>query len=70
MGEAVDALVWRRSSFCYSGECVEVAVRDGMVLVRDSKEPHVGPLSYTPQEFKAFVRGVVAGEFNDFVGLA
>ncbi len=67
-GEAAPALAWRRSSFCASGECVEVAVRDGMVLVRDSKSPQSGALAYSADEFRSFVRGVIAGEFSDLCG--
>ena len=64
---ATHGLTWRRSSFCASGECVEIAARDGMVLVRDSKAPLAGTLSFNADEFRTFVRAVVAGEFNDLV---
>jgi len=64
---ALSGMTWRRSSFCASGECVEIAMSDGMILMRDSKAPHVLPLTYTQDEFRAFVRGVVAGEFDDLV---
>jgi len=64
---ATPGLTWRRSSFCASGECVEIATRDDMVLVRDSKAPQAGILSFNADEFRSFVRGVVAGEFNDLV---
>ena len=66
-GEAASALAWRRSSFCASGECVEVATRGGMVLIRDSKAPGAGVLTYSADEFRSFIRGVVAGQFNDLV---
>jgi len=46
---------------------VEIATRDDMVLVRDSKAPRAGILSFNADEFRSFVRGVVAGEFNDLV---
>lgn len=64
LGETADALPWRRSSFCHSGECIEVAVRDGMVLMRDSKAPRAGTLRFSADEFDAFVRGAAAGEFS------
>jgi hypothetical protein len=35
-----------------------------MILLRDSKAPDAGPLRYTPDELRAFVRGVAAGEFD------
>lgn len=55
---------WRRSSRCDSGTCVEVALDpDGLVLVRDSKDP--GPvLVFDPAEWDDFVAGVKAGEFD------
>jgi hypothetical protein len=34
---AVRDVTWARSTFCGSGGCVEVALVDGVVLVRDSK---------------------------------
>ena len=30
---------WRKSSFCASGECLEVAAHSGMIVLRDSKDP-------------------------------
>jgi Domain of unknown function (DUF397) len=56
---------WRKASFCQSGECVEVAQRDAMIVLRDSKKPRGHVLSYTLEEWQAFVRGVKAGEFDD-----
>jgi hypothetical protein len=32
-------LVWRRSSRCNGGACVEVAELDEMIIIRDSAEP-------------------------------
>jgi Domain of unknown function (DUF397) len=58
---------WRKASFCASGECVEVAQQDGMIVLRDSKEPRGGVLRYTAEEWQSFVLGVKAGEF-DHVG--
>ncbi|MCA2214539.1 DUF397 domain-containing protein [Jidongwangia harbinensis] len=55
---------WRRSSRCASSSCVEVADVNGEVLLRDSKNPEVPPLSFTPEEWTAFVGGVKQGEFD------
>lgn len=55
---------WRRSSFCASGECVEVTERDGLVLLRNSKDPGV-VLQYTGAEWRSFLGGIRAGEFDD-----
>ncbi|MGA5304355.1 DUF397 domain-containing protein [Nucisporomicrobium flavum] len=54
---------WRRSSRCADCSCVEVARYDGVVLVRDSKQPGVPALAFTEQEWTDFVAGVMAGEF-------
>ena len=59
-----DQSPWRRASFCASGECVEVVRRDGMILMRDSKEPQGLLLHYTTEEWQSFVSGVKAGEFD------
>jgi Domain of unknown function (DUF397) len=63
--------VWRKASFCASSECVEVAQRNGMIILRSSNGPRgisVGPrrrVQYTTQEWQTFVSGVKAGEFDD-----
>jgi hypothetical protein len=55
------------SSFCSLGSCVEVGpTPGGGVLVRDSKNRDQQPLMFDAEEWRAFVAGVKAGEF-DFV---
>lgn len=61
---------WRRSSFCASGECIEVSGQDGMVLIRDSKLPEAGPLRFSAEEFRAFARAIQSGEFSDLIATA
>jgi hypothetical protein len=60
MGTPTD---WRKSSFCGSSACVEVAELDGAFLVRDSKTEDGPILTFTAEEWSAFVAGVQAGEF-------
>ena len=55
---------WKRSSRCVSGDCVEVAWRDGMIRVRDGKDPDGPILTFTAAEWMAFTEGVTAGEFG------
>ena len=55
---------WRRSSRCGSTTCVEVAKVGDEYLVRDSKNPDAAALSFTKEEWDAFVLGVNAGEFQ------
>jgi hypothetical protein len=59
---------WRKSSLCGSSSCIEVAQLRGGVAIRDSKESEGPVLRYTSDEWKAFVAGVKAGEFDDIVG--
>jgi predicted secreted Zn-dependent protease len=60
------SLTWRKSSYSESGgECVETAVLpDRRVAVRHSKQPGGAILLYTPAEWRAFVAGAKAGEFD------
>jgi len=55
---------WRKSSRCASSTCVEVAKVEDQYLVRDSKNPDAATLTFTEQEWVAFVEGVTAGEFT------
>lgn len=53
------------SSFCSFGNCVEVGqTPDGAVVVRDTKDRGQQALSFTDEEWRAFVAGVKAGEFD------
>jgi hypothetical protein len=56
--------VWRTASFCASGECVEVAERDGMIILRDSTRPAGHVLHYGAEEWRSFVRHIKADELN------
>ncbi|MFC5820706.1 DUF397 domain-containing protein [Nonomuraea sp. NPDC050478] len=63
----LSAAVWRKSSRSggNGGQCVEVASNlPGVVAVRDSKNPDGPKLTFTPAEWKAFLGGVRAGEFD------
>jgi hypothetical protein len=55
---------WRTSSLCDLNGCVEVAILDDRVVVRDAKD-RAGPvLVFTAAEWEAFVGGVRGGEFD------
>jgi predicted secreted Zn-dependent protease len=60
----VTGLVWRRAARCADGNCVEVATRPGMVLVRDSKLDDSPVLAFDRETWAVFVAGVRAGEFG------
>lgn len=55
-----------KSSYCVypPGGCVEVAIKDGTVAVRDAKNIAQSPLLFTNSEWNAFVQGVKAGQFD------
>jgi predicted DNA-binding transcriptional regulator YafY len=50
---------------CNMGNCVEIGQSpDGAVLMRDTKNPAQQALTFTDEEWVAFVAGVKAGEFD------
>jgi hypothetical protein len=54
---------WRRA-ICSGGQCIEVAKVADRFLIRDSKNPDDATLSFTADEWKAFVQGVRYGAFD------
>jgi hypothetical protein len=58
------AAEWRTSTLCDLNGCVEVALLDGRVAVRDAKHRDGPVLLFTPREWEAFVGGVRGGEFD------
>ena len=58
-GHCLEA-AWHRSSRSQSnGHCTEAALRDGTVLVRDSKLGASSPvLEFSPADWRAFLNGV------------
>jgi hypothetical protein len=57
--------VYRTSSRCSGGGCVEVApLPDGGAVVRGSKDRSSAPLIFDRQEWVDFVSGVKNGEFD------
>lgn len=57
---------FRTSSFCSLGDCVEVGqAPDGSVVVRDTKDAERRhSLTFTRDEWVAFLAGARAGEFD------
>jgi hypothetical protein len=56
---------FRTSSFCTGGGCVAVGrTPEGDVALRDSKEQDGPVLRFTRDEWRAFLAGARAGEFD------
>lgn len=55
---------WRKSNNSGDGGCVEVALSDGWIGVRDTKDQGSGPiLAFTLHEWNSFLTGAHNGEF-------
>lgn len=56
---------FKKSSHCGAdGNCVQVALRRGGIVVGDTKHPAGAMLAFNENEWNAFVRGVKDGEFD------
>jgi Domain of unknown function (DUF397) len=55
---------WRKSTFSGQHACVEVAMLDGRVAVRHSRQPSGPALVFTADEWSAFLQGAWHGEFG------
>jgi hypothetical protein len=58
--------VWRKSSYSNGsgGNCVEVRLSGGVAQVRDSKDLSGPALSFTADEWRAFLSSVRDGDFG------
>lgn len=56
--------VFRTASFCAGGECVEVAQRDGVIILRDSTQPDGSMLHYAVEDWGSFVRNIKSGQLD------
>jgi hypothetical protein len=59
-----DDTKFHKSSFSNANGCVEVARRENLIEVRDSKNPETTILHFSKTEWTAFVAGVKNGEFD------
>lgn len=62
--ETLENLAWRTAGGCADKSCVEVAMDEGNVYVRDSKDRTKPPHIYTRPEWYAFLAGAKRGEFD------
>jgi hypothetical protein len=64
----LDAAVWKKSSRSNGNggnNCVEVAILDTVVAVRDSKNPTGPALIFNPTDWAEFVDSAKHGEFDN-----
>ncbi|GAA2602429.1 DUF397 domain-containing protein [Streptomyces axinellae] len=65
MSERETATVWIKSSRSDGqGNCVEVALLGGGVAARDTKDRERATLSFSPQQWQAFIRSTARGRFD------
>jgi Domain of unknown function (DUF397) len=57
-------IVWKKSSWSNSGNCVEVAFASGHVLIRDSKDAGGPVLATSPLAWVALLAGIREAEFD------
>jgi hypothetical protein len=62
--QPTELLQWHKSSASQNNGCVEVAVTADQVLVRDTKDRPGPVLRFTHDEWRAFLAGAGAGEFD------
>jgi hypothetical protein len=55
-------MTWQRPAGCESGACVEIAITDAEVLVRNSGRPDA-VISFDHGEWRGFLAAAGAGEF-------
>ncbi len=58
------ALSWKKSTASGEGSCVEVARVGETILVRDSKDPLGPALTFSGEEWEAFLTGARSGQVN------
>lgn len=56
---------WRKSTFSDTTNCLEVRQVGEEIWVRNSRDPEGSTLRYTRPEWRAFLMGARAGEFDD-----
>lgn len=64
---SVADIPWRTAVKSASTNCIKVSRRNGVIVIADSKNPRGPVLSYTLDEFDAFLDGAKKGEFDDFL---
>ena len=61
-------LAWHVAVNCDGGSCVQVAAAGEAIVLGDSKCPDGPFLSYSKDEWEAFVTAIKRGEFDGVLG--
>ena len=56
--------LWRKSTASAESNCVEVAANGDSIMVRSTRNRQGATLTFTTDEWKAFLVGARAGEFE------
>jgi Domain of unknown function (DUF397) len=56
--------MWRTTSRCDSGACVEIGTLGGIIMVRGSAEPDGTCLKLSCGQWREFVAGLKSGQFD------
>jgi Domain of unknown function (DUF397) len=62
--ESRATVAWVRSGRCESSNCVEVALMNDEIAVRNSSRPDGPMVTFSKDEWHAFLGGVLDGEFR------
>jgi hypothetical protein len=65
MSEHGTTLNWRRSTYCSSNGCVEVARGSNTVHVRDTKDPDGPQLTVSVDAWRAFIASLKRGDLGN-----
>jgi predicted secreted Zn-dependent protease len=60
-------LTWRTALSCNGGACVQVASTENGILLGNTRQPTGPVISYTLDEWHAFVAGIKQGDFDDLL---
>lgn len=63
--EGLTGVTWTKSGRSgAAGHCVQVGQLADGIVIRNSNDPNAGALTFTTEEFAAFVGGAVDGDFD------
>lgn len=67
MPKTLGDLSWRVARSCNGGACVKVAARGDEIIIGSSQHSDGPVVSYSREEFAAFVEGIRQGDFDDLL---